>query len=226
MGEMISFAANGGDCPGYLARAGAADAPGVVVIQEWWGIAGEKSDITEVADRFAAAGYTALGPDLYHGQMATEPDEAGKLMMALRIEEAAKDLRGAIAYLRDLTGKPVGTVGFCMGGALSLFAACENPDAVDACVDCYGGHPAVRYNLDALEAPVLGLFGEQDGSVSPEVVGNLDRELTEKGKAHDFTIYPGAGHAFFNAKRPEAYHPEAANDAWRKMLAFFGQHLR
>lgn len=225
MGELSEFPANGRTGTGYLARADRPDAPGVVVIQEWWGITGDKSDITEVADRFAGAGYTALAPDLYHGQATSEPDEAGKLMMALRIDEAAQDLRGAIRRLRDLTGKPVGIVGFCMGGALSLFAACENPDDVAACVDFYGGHPAVRYNLAALKAPVLGLFGERDDSVSPEKVRQLDEDLTRLGKPHQFTIYPGAGHAFFNAKRPETYHADAAADAWNKVLAFFRQYL-
>ncbi len=226
MGEMIAFPANGGACPGYLARADDAGAPGVVVIQEWWGIAGEKSDIKDIAERFAAAGYTALAPDLFHGRIATEPDEAGKLMMALRIEEAANDLRGAARHLRELTGKPVGVVGFCMGGALSLYAAGDNPDDIAACVVFYGGHPAVKPDLDALRAPVLGHFGERDDSVNPEVVAALDRQLAERGKAHSFTTYPGAGHAFFNERRPEAYNPAAAADAWRKTLAFFEAHLR
>src|SRR5688500_3687060 len=164
MGEMIEFPANGRTGTGYLARADASGAPGVIVIQEWWGLVGH---IKDVADRLAAAGFTALAPDLYHGVTTTEPDEAGKLLMALNIPETAKDLRGAIRHLRQLTSKPVGTVGFCMGGALSLYAACENPDDVAACVDFYGGHPAVQYNLAALKAPVLGLFAERDDFVTP-----------------------------------------------------------
>ena len=179
MGEMIEFPANGRTGAGYLARAGADDAPGVIVIQEWWGLVGH---IKAVADRFAAAGYTALAPDLYHGVTTTEPDEAGKLLMALNIAEADKDVRGAIVRLRDLTGgRPVGTVGFCMGGALSLFAACANPDAVGACVDFYGGHPAVHYDLAALRAPVLGLFGERDEWISPTVVKELDAAIDGAG---------------------------------------------
>jgi carboxymethylenebutenolidase len=225
MGEMVTFPANGRTGAGYLARASAAGAPGVVVIQEWWGL---NDNIKRIADRLAAAGYTALAPDLYHGKVVpnSEPDEAGKLLMALNIDEAAKDLRGAITYLRDLTGKPIGTIGFCMGGALSLFAACENPDAVAACVDFYGGHPKVRYNLAALKAPVLGLFAERDDFVTPEAVRTLDRQLSELGKPHEFHIYPGADHAFFNDDRPEVYHPQAAADAWRKVLAFYAAHLR
>lgn len=225
MGEMVTFPANGRTGAGYLARASAPGAPGVVVIQEWWGL---NDNIKRIADRFAAAGYTALAPDLYHGKVVptSEPDEAGKMLMALNIGEAAKDLRGALTYLRDLTGKPVGTVGFCMGGALSLFAACENPDAVAACVDFYGGHPKVQYNLAALKAPVLGLFAERDTFVTPAAVHALDQQLSQLGKPHEFHTYPGADHAFFNDDRPEVYHPQAAEDAWRKVLAFYATHLR
>lgn len=222
MGQMVSFAANGGTCGGYLARATRAEAPGVVVVQEYWGL---NDHIKDVADRFAAAGYQALAPDLYHGLVATEPDEAGKAMMAMRIDDAAKDLRGAIQYVKQVTGKNAGTVGFCMGGALSLFAACENPDDVAACVDFYGGHPAVKYGLERLRAPVLGLFAAKDTFVSPEKVEELDAELTRLGKAHDFVVYPDADHAFFNDTRQTVYKADAARDAWDRVLQFFGRHL-
>lgn len=223
MGDMVTFAANGGSCGGYLARGAQMDAPGVVVIQEWWGL---NDHIKEVADRLAAAGYHALAPDLYHGTLATEPDEAGKMMMAMRIDEAAKDLRGAVRYVRQLSSNAVGTVGFCMGGALSLFTACENPDDVAACVDFYGGHSAVIYKLEQLRAPVLGLFGETDSFVSPEVVAKLDADLARLGKPHEFVTYPGADHAFFNDTRPDVYKPDAAADAWNRVLEFFRAHLR
>jgi carboxymethylenebutenolidase len=223
VGETISYPANGRTGTGYLARASAASAPGVIVIQEWWGV---NRHIMAVADRVAAAGYTALAPDLFHGAITTEPDEAAKLMMALNIGEAAKDLRGAIAHLSALTGgRPVGTVGFCMGGALSLFAACENPDTVVACVDFYGGHPKVEYNLTTLRAPVLGFFGELDTGVSPAVVNQLRQRFAEAGKEYTFTVYPDADHAFFNDDRPEVYNAAAAADAWHQMMAFYDQLL-
>ncbi len=225
MGEMIEFAANGGTCPGYLVQAKSDVAPGVVVIQEWWGLNASKSDIKDIAERLAQAGYTALAPDLYHGEAAEEPDEAGKLMMSLRIEQASQDLRGAIEYLRELTGKPVGIMGFCMGGALALYAACENPEGVAACVDFYGGYPKITPDLAGLRAPLLGLFGELDRGVNAEYVQRLDEELTTLGKAHEFTIYPGAQHAFFNQLRPESYNAEAATDAWNQVLGWFGQYL-
>lgn len=223
MGETIDYPVNGRSCAGYLARSDRSAAPGVIVIQEYWGL---NEHIQSIADRFAAAGYHALAPDLYHGLVTTEPDEAGKAMMALRIDEAAKDLRGAARYLKELTGKDVGTVGFCMGGALSLFAACENPRDVAACINFYGVHPSIRCNFDALRAPVLGLFATNDAHVSADMVAQLYQELAGRRKALEFVTYPGAEHAFFNDQRPEVYKPEAAEDAWRRALDFFGRHLR
>ena len=168
MGERVSFKANGRTATGYLARP-KGNGPGVIVIQEWWGLV---PHIENVADRFAAEGFFALAPDLYHGEKTTSPDQAGKLMMSLRIDEAAKDLAGAIDHLLQqpgVTGSKVGTVGFCMGGALSLFAASQNPE-VGACVVFYGGHPNVKPDLSKLQAPVLGIWAGKDGFVTPEVV--------------------------------------------------------
>src|SRR5438552_2620499 len=136
MGDRVTFKANGATTPGYLATP-SEPGPGVIVIQEWWGL---NSQIQGVTDRFAAEGYVALAPDLFHGKSTKSPDEAGKLMMSLRVEDAARDLAAAIDYLKtfpEVTGPAVGTVGFCMGGALSLFAACGNPE-VGASVDFYG----------------------------------------------------------------------------------------
>ncbi len=154
MGTMVEFKSNGGQTSGYLAIPESGNGPGVVVIQEYWGLV---DHIKDVCDRFAAEGFVSLAPDLFHGKIAKSPDEAGKLMMAMRIDEAEKDLRGAIQYLLDhdaTTGDKVGTVGFCMGGALSLYAATKNPQ-VGACVVFYGGHPNVKPDLPNLQAPVL-----------------------------------------------------------------------
>ena len=158
---------------------------------------------------------------------ATGPDQAGKLMMALNIEHTAKDLAGAIDFLKaqaGVAGEKVGTIGFCMGGALSLFAASKNPE-VGACVVFYGGHPKVHPDLPALQAPVLGIWAGKDGFVTPDVVRQLDEELTRLGKPHEFHTYPNADHAFFNDTRPEVYDPAAARDAWQKTLAFFRREL-
>jgi carboxymethylenebutenolidase len=223
-GEIVTFRADSGEASGYLTLPRAGGGPGVVVIQEWWGLV---PHIKDVAERFADAGFLALAPDLYHGKAAKSPDEAGELMMALNIDQAERDLSGAVSYLQkhqaNTTGK-VGSVGFCMGGALSLFAASRNPD-LNACVVFYGGHPKVKPDLAALRAPVLGLYAGRDKSVTPEVVRDLDRQLTDLGKTHEFHTYPDAQHAFFNDQRPEVYSRADAEDAWMRTVAFFRKYL-
>lgn len=224
MGERVSFKNNGGATAGYLARP-ETPGPGVVVIQEWWGLV---PHIERLADRFAEAGFVALAPDLYHGEQTKSPDQAAKLMMGLRVDDAARDLGGAIDYvaaLPETTSRKVATVGFCMGGALSLYAASANPE-VGACVVFYGGHPNVKPNLAALQAPVLGIFGGKDAFVSPAVVAALDEQLNVLGKRHEFHTYPNAQHAFFNDTRPEVHDPSASSDAWAKTLAFLRRELK
>ena len=220
MGEIVSFASNGGTAEGYLAKPASGSGKGVIVIQEWWGLNG---NIKGIADRFAAEGFVALAPDLYHGKVVDEPDEAGKMLMALNIEQAEKDLRGSVSYLKDLTGGKVGTVGFCMGGALSLFAACSNGGDVGACVDFYGGHPAVRFDWDNLSAPLLGIWAEHDDFVNPNVPG-WQAELEQRNKNFEFHQYPGTHHAFFNDEG-DSYNAEAAADAWQRTLAHFRANL-
>ncbi|HEV8138011.1 MAG TPA: alpha/beta family hydrolase [Pyrinomonadaceae bacterium] len=225
MGENVTFHSNGGQTNGYLAAPKTVQGPGVVVIQEWWGLV---DHIKDVCDRFAAEGFVALAPDFYHGEIAKSPDEAGKMMMALRIDEAEKDLKGAIDYLlahAATSSSKVGTVGFCMGGALSLYAATKN-DNVGACVVFYGGHPNVKPDLANLKSPVLGIYGERDRSVSPSVVHELERKLKELGKSFEYHIYPDADHAFFNDTRPTVYNAEAAADAWTRTVEFLRSHLQ
>lgn len=222
MGKMIEFASNSGTTPGWLAEPPSGKGPGVAVIQEWWGL---NDHVKAVADRCASEGFVALAPDLYHGTVTKSPDEAGKLLMALNIAQAERDLRGAVAHLRALTGHPVGTVGFCMGGALSLFAACASGDEVGACVVYYGGHPKITYDFDRLSAPVLGHWAENDGFANaniPIISGALD----QRGKPYEFHAYPGTQHAFFNDTRPEVYVREAAELSFERTLAFFRKHLR
>jgi len=224
-GQMVSFPSDGRTTEGYLATPASGKGPGVVVIQEWWGLV---PHIKDVCDRFAAEGYVALAPDLYHGESTRSPDEAGKLMMALRIDEAEKDLRGAIKYLlnHDATaGDKIGSIGFCMGGALSLYAASKNPQ-VGACVIFYGIHPNVKSDLANLQAPVLGIYAENDQFVPPSVVHELEAKLREHGKAAEVHIYPGRDHGFFNDTRAEVYNEADAKDSWRRVLEFFGAHLK
>ena len=223
-GDMVGFAANGHTCQGYLGTPATGSGPGIVVLQEYWGLV---DHIKDIVDRFAKAGFVALAPDLYHGETTKKPDRAGKLMMALNIAETEKDLRGAVQYLLDhpkTSGDRVGTVGFCLGGQLSLYAACAN-QKVGACVDFYGVHPNVHPPIQNLAAPVLGFFAEHDEFVGPEVVDQLEKKLLDAGKAIEFHRYAGAHHAFFNDARPEVYHAGYADKAWQRMVAFFKENL-
>ncbi|MEQ1788373.1 MAG: dienelactone hydrolase family protein, partial [Acidimicrobiales bacterium] len=163
MAERIEFASNGGSATGYLAVPEVGSGIPLVVIQEWWGLV---PHIEDVCDRFAAEGFVALAPDLYRGESTTEPDEAGKLMMALNLDQAARDMAGAVdeVALRG-GGDRVGVTGFCMGGGLALVLATQRPDKVKACVPWYGiiPWPGVQPDWSALDAPVLGHFAEDDG---------------------------------------------------------------
>lgn len=222
-GRMVEFPANGGKTSGYLAIPAAGQGPGVLVIQEWWGLVGH---IKNVCDRFAAEGFTALAPDLYHGQTASEPDTAGKLFMALNIAQAEKDLRGAVDYLaQQASSQKVGVVGFCMGGQLALFAATLNPK-VGAVVDFYGVHPNVKPDYSRLHGPVLGLFAAKDQFVTPDNARELEAAIKRAGRRCEIHIYPDVDHAFFNDERPDVYNRAAAEDAWRRTLAFFRQHVK
>jgi len=180
--------------------------------------------VKAVAERFAAAGFTALAPDLYHGKVTRSPDEAGKLLMALSIAGAEKDLRGAVRHLRKLTGRPVGTVGFCMGGALSLFAACTNGSDIGACVVFYGGHPKVEYDWAGLRAPVLGHWAEDDPFANANIP-RFEEALRARSHPFEFHRYPGTKHAFFNDERPEVYDRASAEASFARTLAFFDANL-
>ena len=222
-GKMVDFQSNGGTTQGYLATPAGGKGPGLLVIQEWWGLV---PHIKVVCDRFAAEGFTALAPDMYHGQTASEPDGAGKLFMALNIAQAEKDLRGAAAALapHSSTAK-IGAVGFCMGGQLALFAATLNP-SVGATVNFYGIHPNVKPDYSKLSGPVLGLFAEKDGFVTPQVAQDTDAAIKKAGKQSEIHIYPNVDHAFFNDENTGAYNKAAADDAWRRTLGHFRQHLK
>lgn len=218
---MITFPANGGEGQGYLAVGpGGEKKPGVVVIQEWWGLDDHIKDVTE---RFAAAGFVALAPDLYHGQVATEPDEARKLAMELEVDHAIKEIAGAVKELAsrdDVNG--VGTIGFCMGGKLSFLAAARIPE-VGAAVVCYGAGPADT-DIAKIEVPVLGLYAEDDPNITPNVP-NVSAAMAANGKSFTYNIYPGTHHAFFNDMRPEIYNAEASADLWKWSTRFIRQNV-
>jgi carboxymethylenebutenolidase len=225
MGEMIDFPSNGSSGEGYLA-APDGGGPGVVVIQEWWGLV---DHIKDVCERFAAEGFVALAPDLYHGEVTSEPDEAGKKMMALRLDQAAKDMSGAVDEVaRRSSGSGVGVVGFCMGGGLALVLAGQRSDAVKAVVPFYGAlaWEGVEPDYGAIKGAVLGHYAEHDEWASPEVARGLETGLKAAGN-DDVTvhIYEGAEHAFFNDTRPEVHDEAASRVAWERTIEFLRSRL-
>ena len=228
MGEVVEFPSNGSAGQGYLAGPAQGAGLGQIVIQEWWGLV---DHIKDVVDRFAAEGFTALAPDLYRGDSASnkEPDEAGKLMMTLNLAQAGKDLTGAVDYLvasEKVRGDGIGVVGFCMGGGLALMLATQRPDAIAACVPFYGLIPWEQADPDwsKLAAPVLGHYAANDSYFGPDKVAALQQTLADLGKEAELLVYEGADHAFFNDTGGR-HHPEAATQAWTKLLAWFDQHL-
>lgn len=226
MGHMVSFGSNGGTAEGYLAVPSTGAGPGVIVIQEWWGLVGH---ITDVADRFAAEGFVALAPDLYHGTTTSEPDEAGKLLMGLAMDRAARDMAGAATYLSgrdDVSGK-IGAVGFCMGGSLALWSATLSPDIVAA----VGYYPAVPWER---MAPDWGRWNgkaamihcsEGDGTSQASGIQQAKDAIERAGGEVMLYDYPGTEHAFFNDLRPEVYAPEASRLAWQRTLDLFRERL-
>jgi len=229
MGKRVEFPSDGTTGSGYLAEPeeGAAGSVGVLVLQEWWGVTDQ---IKRTCDRFAAAGFTALAPDLYKGKAVplTEPDEAAKEMMALEMAETSKHLSGAVDELLLRTGKAsIGVVGFCMGGGLALVLGCLRPDAVAAIVPAYGviPWPDARPDYSAMRAAVLGHVAELDGSFTPEAARTLESELVGLGRDASFIVYPGVDHAFFNEDRPEVYDAAAAELLWDRTVAFLHAQL-
>ena len=222
MGEMIEFPSNGGTGQGYLSDGGG---PGVVVIQEWWGLVPHIKDVTE---RFGDAGFTALAPDLYHGETTTEPDGAGKLMMALNLAEAARDMSGAVDAVIERSGNPrVGVVGYCMGGGLALVLATTRADAVKAVAPYYGLIPwqSAQPDWSKLDAKVVGEYAADDTSFTPEMAAQLEATLRGLGKDATLHVHEGADHAFFNDARPEVYNAEASLQAWERTLTLFREQL-
>ncbi|SRR6266511_2831265 len=224
-GQDVEFASNGSTANGYLATPTSGGGPGLVVIQEWWGL---NDQIRGMADRFAQEGFVALAPDFYHGAHASEPDEAGKLLMALNIDRVGKDARGAAQFLQQhqaTQGAKVGVIGFCMGGQLALLAGTVAPEEIGAVVDMYGIHPNVHPDFAKMKAPALLLFAERDGYVNAEARAGLEQQMRQADVQTESHVYPGVDHAFMNETNKDAYNPQAADDAWRRVLAFFRQHL-
>lgn len=227
MADTVSFASFGGRCEGLLAVPAAGHGPGVVLIQEWWGLV---PHIDEVADRLAAAGFVVVAPDFYRGEATTEPDEAAKLMLGLKVREAAEDIAGAAEYLltRDeVDGDRVGVVGFCMGGGLALLG----PTAyrhIDCASAFYPAMPWPDYSPDWSRyrgKVAMVHLAEHDSPDTAPAVERYAVEITRAGGEAIVESYPGTQHAFFNDHRPEVYDAAASELAWTRTLDMFRARL-
>jgi carboxymethylenebutenolidase len=223
-GRTIQFDSSGQSVEAYLAEPASGQGPGVVVVQEWWGLV---DAIRDVCDRLAREGFVALAPDLYRGERTTDPDEAGRLMMDLEIPRAVGDLEAvAEALLREssVNGSKIACIGFCMGGQLALAAGCADPRYA-AILDCYGIHPNVELDVEKLEAAVFGVFAENDEFIPHENVRALETRLRDAGVQVSFKTFLGVQHAFMNHARPDVYDAAAADEAWNDVLSFLRAEL-
>ncbi|MFF3075040.1 dienelactone hydrolase family protein [Kitasatospora sp. NPDC057936] len=224
--QNLTFPSNGRTAHGYLARPPQGVGPGLVLVQEWWGLT---THVATMADRFAAEGFTVLAPDLYGGATTHDGAEAARLKRELPVEHAVTDLAGAVDHLLALdgvVGDAVGVVGFCMGGGFALLLAARAGDKVSAAVPFYGLPPDPDFDYRGLTAHVLGHFGEHDRSIPMSAV---DEAATRIGEATDIRpeihFYP-AGHAFMNDENPlGTYDALQARTAWRRTLSFLRGHL-
>lgn len=224
--QNVSFASNGGQAHGYLAKPESGSGPGLVVIQEWWGL---DDHIADLVDRFAAEGFVALAPDLFGGKVAHDADEAGALMQALPPDQAARDLGGAVDYLladEAVTSTKVGAVGFCMGGGFVLQLAAQQGDKIGAAVPFYGVGAGVPDEFSQITAPVQGHYAEQDGFYPVDQARAQEEQMRrETGADVEFFYYP-AGHAFHNDKdRMGTYDAQSAKLAWQRTVEFLKANL-
>jgi carboxymethylenebutenolidase len=226
---MITFERpDGKSVQAYISEpANAKNAPGVVVIQEWWGI---DDEMRSVADRLAKAGYRALVPDLYRGKLALEANEAEHLMKDLNFGDAAsQDIRGAVQYLKSTGSAKVVVTGFCMGGALTVLSAGLVPEC-DGTVVWYGYPPLEYVDAQAIQKPMLAHWALHDEFFSIAGVDQLEEKLKAAGVDYDFQRYD-AKHAFANPKSdsrelpPLQYNSVAANLAWERTMTFLKNQL-
>jgi len=224
MAETVEFRSNGSVASGYLAKPASGSGPGVLVIQEWWGL---DSGITQMSDRLAADGFVALAPDLYHGELAghDEMDKASHLMQAMPPDRAARDMSGAVdclAHHPAVTSKGIGVVGFCMGGMLSFIIAAKRPDAVKAVAPFYGfPQGAMEPDWTKLAAPVRGHMAERDDFFSPAAARALEAKLRKLGKDMTLTVHPGTGHAFMAPHNAlGTYDAAEAAKIWPQLVTF------
>lgn len=216
----IEFKTSAGSAPGYLAVPASGSGPATIVLQEWWGV---DEHIRSICDRFAAEGFFALAPDLYRGETTEQPSEAEQKMMAMSMDRAEQDMCGAAEYLRTLDGvqgEGVGSVGFCLGGGLSIWAAANCPN-IAAAVTYYYVMPHGKPDFKGIDGPVLGHFGTADDFVPVEAAKQLESEISDAGVDVTFHLYEDAGHAFFNdTNRMGTYDAEPAELSWTRTVDF------
>jgi len=230
MADTVEFRSNGSTASGYLVTPPTGSGPGVLVIQEWWGL---DSGIKEMADRLGAAGFVALAPDLYHGQLAghDEMDKAGHLMQSLPPDRAGRDMSGAVDYLaghQAVTSKGIGVVGFCMGGMLSFIIAANRPDEVKAVVPFYGfPQGAAEPDWSKLTASISGHMAERDDFFPPAAARALEAKLRGMGKTVTLTVHPGTGHAFMGPHNAlGTLNAQLAAQIWPGVVKFLHAALR
>jgi carboxymethylenebutenolidase len=231
MGEMVDFTSNGDSARGYLALPSSGSGPGVIVVQEWWGL---NPQIKGVADKLAGEGFVALAPDLYRGELAQhdEMDKAGQLMTTLPMDRAARDMSGAVDHLAGhsaVTGDGIGAIGFCMGGGLVLVLGCLRPDRIKAVVPFYGVvgfDDANAPDWSKLEAAVQGHYAAKDDFFPAAKAEALEAGLRGLGKDVTVHVYPDTGHAFANEDDAlGTYDEKAAATAWDRALSFLHAQL-
>ena len=224
--QNVTFASNGEQAHGYLGTPASGSGPGLVVIQEWWGL---DDHIADLVDRFAAEGFVALAPDLFGGKVAHDTDEAGKLMQQLPVDQAARDLGGAVDYLLaadSVTSSKVGAVGFCMGGGFVLQLAAQQGDKIGAAVPFYGVGAAVPQQFTGITAPIQGHYAEEDAFYPVDQARRQEQQIREESQGDvEFFYYP-AGHAFLNDQdKMGTYHAEASKQAWQRTVEFLKANL-
>ncbi len=221
----IEFPTSAGSAAGYLAVPAGEAGPATIVLQEWWGV---DEHIRSICDRFAAEGFFALAPDLYHGETTDQPGDAQQMMMALSMDRAEPEMCGAATYLRSqpgVQGDGVGAVGFCLGGGLAVWAAARCPE-ISAAVTFYYVMPHGKPDFSTIHGPVLGHFGTNDEFVPVEAARELEAEMRAAGVAVDFEFYEGAGHAFFNdTDRLGTFDAQARDAAWERTVSFLRSAL-
>jgi carboxymethylenebutenolidase len=229
MSETVEFKSNGNMASGYLAKPATGSGPGVLVIQEWWGL---DDSLKQMADRLAASGFVALVPDLYHGQVAghTEMDKAAKLMQALPPDRAGRDMSGAVDYLASheaVTTRGIGVIGFCMGGMLAFIIAANRPDKVKAVVPFYGfPQGPSEPDWSKMTAAVSGHMAEHDDFFAPAAAQALEKKLRAMGKNVTLTVHPGTGHAFMGPHNAlGTLNTKLAAQIWPQAVSFLKANL-